>query len=82
MNSLMNTEVLMQRVRELESENAKLRKEKKIELKVSQKGCLQINGIRRFPFTFYVEEIEKIFSMQNEIEEFIEEHKEQLSKIR
>lgn len=78
----MNTEVLMQRVRELESENAKLRKEKKIELKVSQKGCLQINGIRRFPFTFYVEEIEKIFSMQNEIEEFIEEHKEQLSKIR
>jgi hypothetical protein len=45
---------------------------KNVVVKVSQKGCVQINGIRRFPITFYKNEWEQIFGMKDEIEQFIE----------
>ena len=44
---------------------------KSIVVKVSQKGCVQLNGIRRFPITFYKNEWEQIFGMKDEIEQFI-----------
>ena len=44
---------------------------KKTVVKVSQKGCVQINGIRRFPVTFYKNEWKQIFAMKDEIEQFI-----------
>ena len=44
---------------------------KAIVVKVSQKGCVQISGIRRFPITFYKNEWEQIFGMKDEIEQFI-----------
>ena len=47
---------------------------KAIVVKVSQKGCVQINGIRRFPITFYKNEWEQIFSMKDEIVQFIEDN--------
>jgi hypothetical protein len=53
---------------------------KRIVVKVSQKGCVQINGIRRFPITFYKNEWEQIFSMKDEIERFIEENDHLLAK--
>lgn len=53
---------------------------KKIVVKVSQKGCVQINGIRRFPITFYKNEWEQIFAMKSEIERFIEENDHALAK--
>ena len=61
---------------ELEKENPK---KKKIEIKVSQKGCVQINGIRKFPFTFYKAEMEQIFNMKDEIEDFILQHENELT---
>lgn len=69
------------RIAELEAqlENVKV-KEKKITMKVSEKGCVQINGIRKFPFTFYQDEIRTILGMVEEIEEFIEANQEKLSK--
>lgn len=68
------------RIAELEAQIAALKKNKRsIELKVSQKGCVQINGIRKFPFTFYKEEIRQILSMSEEIETFIEAHDNELS---
>ena len=69
------------RIAELEAqlENVKV-KEKKITMKVSEKGCVQINGIRKFPFTFYQDEIRTILGMAEEIEEFIEANQEKLSK--
>ena len=47
-------------------------------MKVSDKGCLQINGLRRFPFTFYKNEITKILSMSTEIQTFIDENEKNL----
>lgn len=53
---------------------------KKIVIKVSQKGCVQINGIRRFPITFYKNEWEQIFSMADEIKQFIVDNDDALAK--
>ena len=70
-----------QRIAELEAELAAIKRKQKreVEIKVSQKGCVQINGIRKFPFTFYKEEIEKILAMREDIEAFINSHVSQLS---
>ena len=53
---------------------------KAIVVKVSQKGCVQINGIRRFPITFYKNEWEQIFAMKDEIEKFIKDNDDLLAK--
>ena len=67
---------LKNRIQQLESEleNEKKKNEKKIELKVSPKGCVQINGIRRFPITLYKQEILKILEMADEINSFINDN--------
>ena len=65
------------KIAQLESEkNAK--KLKQIEIKVSEKGCVQINGIRKFPITFYRNELEKIFNMKPELENFMNVHSNDL----
>jgi|TARA_B110000196_G_C20496318_1_gene364744 hypothetical protein len=53
---------------------------KKTVIKVSQKGCVQINGIRRFPITFYKNEWEQIFAMADEIKQFIVDNDDALAK--
>tara|TARA_B100000424_G_scaffold269288_1_gene265897 strand:- start:1534 stop:1809 length:276 start_codon:yes stop_codon:yes gene_type:complete len=53
--------------------------EKNIVVKVSPKGCVQVNGIRRFPITFYKDEWATIFGLQSRIESFIEEHDSELA---
>lgn len=67
------------RIAALEAELAKA-KAKTVTLKVSDKGCVQINGIRKFPFTFYQDEILKILGMESEIKMFIEANQEKLAK--
>lgn len=62
-----------ERIKQLEME---LKKEKEknakaITIKVSEKGAVQINGIRRFPIVLYKNEMEKILDMKVEIEDFI-----------
>ena len=59
------------RIAELEAQLASLQNQKQVNIVVSQKGCVQINGIRKYPFTFYKNELEKIFSMKDELEEFV-----------
>jgi len=49
-------------------------KNKDVKLKVSEKGAVQINNIRRFPITLYKKEIEIIFNMKSEIQTFIDEN--------
>lgn len=58
--------------KELEKEKSKNTKE--VTLKVSEKGCVQINGIRRFPITFYKKELNQLFSIKSKIDEFIIEN--------
>ena len=53
-------------------------KQKHVEIKVSEKGCVQINGIRKFPITFYKNELEKIFNMKPELEHFMNINKNNL----
>jgi hypothetical protein len=62
---------------ELAAEKAK--NKKNIVIKVSPKGCVQINGIRRFPLSFYKNEWEIIFGLKERIEEFIVEHDSELA---
>lgn len=50
-------------------------------IKISTKGCVQINGIRRFPITLYKNEWEKIFDILPDIKLFIKTNDEQLASI-
>ena len=61
----------------LETERTKT--EKSIVVKVSPKGCVQVNGIRKFPISFYKNEWETIFSLQERIETFIVDNNEALA---
>ena len=62
------------------TQRAKMR-EKKPEVKVSQKGAVQINNIRRFPITLYKNEWSKIFNMVDELKKFIEENDDKLASL-
>jgi hypothetical protein len=50
-----------------------------IVVKVSPKGAVQINGIRRFPITFYKDEWAIIFGLKDRVESFIAEHNGELT---
>lgn len=60
-------------------EASKLLQEKKLKLKVSQKGAVQLDGLRRFPVTLYKTEWKQIFEMKDQIEKFITENDKKLS---
>lgn len=78
-----DNEDLNEKIRALE---AQLKKEKEknkrtVSLKVSEKGAVQINGIRRFPITLYRQEMEQILEMKDDIEEFIRINEDKLKTI-
>lgn len=67
----------------LRAENAALlsgRRNRTVKYKVSQKGAVQIDGLRRFPITLYMQELQTILGMKNELEQFMVDHENQLSK--
>ena len=78
MKSKGETDALIKRIETLEQQ-LKTERMSKVQLKVSQKGAIQINGIRRLPITLYRSEIETIFSMKDDINAFIEEHTDELA---
>lgn len=59
----------------LREENERLKKGGTLSLKVSPKGAVQLNGLRRFPATYYADEWERIFAFTEEIKAFIKENK-------
>tara|TARA_B100001564_G_C20657825_1_gene680074 strand:- start:1130 stop:1363 length:234 start_codon:yes stop_codon:yes gene_type:complete len=66
---------LIQRLEKLRMENEELKKkERKVFLKKSEKGGVQIMGVRRFPITLYRKELDTIFNMKNEIVNFMDEN--------
>lgn len=67
------------RVKELEAELVKAKKPNKLTLKVSPKGCIQVNGLRRFPAVYYAQEWARLFEIREEIEQFIIDHKDELT---
>jgi len=52
---------------------------KSVLVKVSPKGAVQINGIRKFPVTFYKDEWSIILGMKEEIENFIVDNQDRLA---
>ena len=79
MNAFSRGDITEDKATELIS-NLKKEKKGKIALKVSQKGAIQINGIRRFPITLYVQEMEKILALANsgELASFIKDNESEL----
>lgn len=60
-------------------QKAEAASKKNVVVKVSPKGAVQLNGIRRFPVTFYKDEWSTIFSMKDQIESFIVDHEGELA---
>lgn len=52
---------------------------KTISFECSQKGCVSIKGIRRFPISLYPKEIETILENSDNLQAFIEQNKSRLS---
>lgn len=75
-----NTNDLQARIAELEAEKAKLEKKVKnaTRVQISEKGCVSLYGVRRFPVSFYPSEWEVIFGAKEDIESFIEKNAEKL----
>jgi len=51
---------------------------KALKLKVSEKGCVQLDGLRRFAVTYYAEEWEVLFGLADRIRAFITANKDRL----
>jgi hypothetical protein len=70
-----------ERIAQLESELAreKAKNNKVPQIVISPKKCVQINNIRRFPFTFYKRELEIILGMKDELEEFMNTNQSSLA---
>lgn len=64
-NSILNQELVNMQNSE------KKRLERKVYFKKSEKGGVQIMGIRKFPITLYRRELEMVFKVQEEITEFM-----------
>lgn len=56
-----------------------LEKTKGLSLKVSKKGAVQLDGLRRFPVTFYKEEWKTIFAQEALVMAFISSHDSELA---
>ena len=66
---------------ELQAEIARLKaaQQSSLKLKVSEKGCVSIYGLGRFPASFFPQQWLRILDMADEIRTFIEENRDKLS---
>jgi hypothetical protein len=67
----------LQRLR-AENERLKRTQSRGITLKVSEKGCVSVFGMGRFPVTLYKEQWIKLLNMADEIRAFIRDHESEL----
>ncbi len=76
----MTSEQMKEELERLRAENEALKKssEKRLSLKVSQKGGVSVYGLGRFPVTLYKEQWEKLLDMSDDIRAFIQENEPQL----
>lgn len=75
----MTQEEMQQRINELETKLAKAMKPKTNTIKVSPKGGVSVYGLGKFPVTLYASQWEKLFTMQEDIKEFILDHTSELA---
>jgi hypothetical protein len=67
-------------IEEASAEQVKAATKKKLTLKVSQKGAVQLDGLRRFPVTLYRDEWEQVLEIAPEIKAFIAVNKSKLAE--
>lgn len=75
----MSQEEMQQRIAELEAKLARALKPKNNMIKVSPKGGVSVYGLGKFPVTLYASQWEKLFTMQEDIKEFILDHTSELA---
>ena len=63
-----------------ENEQLKAAAEKRVYLKVSDKGAVSLYGLGRFPVTLYVEQWETILNMADEIRAFMRDNAARLKR--
>ena len=61
-----------------ENERLKNQSEKRVSLKVSEKGGVSLYGLGRFPVTLYKEQWTKVLDMADEIRRFIKDNEGRL----
>ena len=61
-----------------ENERLKSQRNRRVSLKVSEKGGVSVYGLGRFPVTLYKEQWTKLLAMADEISAFIKEHDAEL----
>ena len=81
-NLMSSDDDLRAEIERLRAENEALKKPTRgqMSLKVSEKGCLSVYGLGRFPVTLYREQWEKLLGMADEIRTFIRENDVALKK--
>jgi hypothetical protein len=76
----MNDETMAELER-LRKENADLKSKspvKELSLRVSEKGCISLYGMGRFPVTLYCEQWERVLAFAPQIQSFIEANRDRL----
>jgi hypothetical protein len=63
-----------------ENEQLKASRERRVYLKVSDKGAVSLYGLGRFPVTLYVEQWETILNMGDEIKKFMADNAAKLKR--
>ncbi len=63
-----------------ENQALKARSERRVSMKVSEKGGLSVYGLGRFPVTLYQEQWLKLLDLADEIRAFIKENEAKLKK--
>lgn len=78
-----------QRLAAIEAENARLKaaldakqeqEKRALSLSISDKGCINLRGVRTFPIGFYPEEWAKMLSFGDEILKFAQENAKELAR--
>ncbi len=67
-------------IEEQSAAQVKAATKKKLTLKVSPKGAVQLDGLRRFPVTLYRDEWEQVLEIGPEIKAFIALNKSKLAE--
>ena len=75
-----NAEDLKAELERLRAENESLKKrdERRLSLKVSQKGGVSVYGLGRFPVTLYKEQWNRLLDMADEIRAFLRDNDAEL----
>ncbi len=63
-----------------ENQALKARGERRVSIKVSEKGGVSVYGLGRFPVTLYQEQWLKLLDMADEIRAFIQENEPRLKR--